>query len=205
MIAIVSYGSGNVAAISNIYNQLRIPHVVAADAATIDGADRYVLPGVGHFGRTMATINASGVFESLRENVIGRGKPLLGICVGMQVLAERGDEGNCQGLGWVEGQVHQMRPQGSSVRMPHMGWNSVSVQSDPRGLLKGIDEGVGFYFLHSYCFVPKASSAIVATSDYGVTFACAVWNGANVFGVQFHPEKSHRNGMLVFQNFAALQ
>lgn len=205
MIAIVSYGSGNVAAIANIYTQLGIPHVVAADAGAIDAARSYVLPGVGHFGRTMGTIRSSGIYDALRENVIAKSKPLLGICVGMQVLATHGEEGDCAGFGWIEGTVRQMRPPGSTLRMPHMGWNSVTVQDDAAGLFRGVDQDVGFYFLHSYCFDPRAHSSVLATSEYGSTFACAVWNRANIFGLQFHPEKSHRNGVTVFQNFAAMQ
>lgn len=204
MIAIIDYGSGNLAAISNIYTQLRIPHRVTADAAEIDAAERYVLPGVGHFGRTMATIRASGVYDKLHENVIGRRKPLLGICVGMQILASRGDEGACDGLAWVKGRVARMQPAPHAARLPHMGWNSVSIENDPAGLLTGVDAAVGFYFLHSYSFVPDFPEATIATADYGGAFSCAVWNGVNVFGVQFHPEKSHRNGTLVFQNFASL-
>jgi glutamine amidotransferase len=204
MIAIVSYGSGNIAAIANIHRQLRIRHSIAVDAAGIETADRYVLPGVGHFGQTMAAIRSSGVYEALMENVIGKGKSLLGICVGMQILADHGDEGACAGLGWIPGRVGKLQQPSPEARMPHMGWNSIAIREDPTRLFRGVDPAIGFYFLHSYCFTPASATSILATADYGLTFACAVSNGKNVFGVQFHPEKSHRNGVAIFQNFAAI-
>lgn len=205
MIAIVSYGSGNLAAISNIYTQLRIPHVIATSHSDIEGADRYVLPGVGHFGQTMSTIRDAGLFDSLREQVLAGGKPLLGICVGMQVLADFGEEGDCEGLGWVHGTVKRFSPESvPGGRLPHMGWNSVVVRNDPLGMFRNVDPQQGFYFLHSFYFNVESSASLVAEAEYGSQFACAVTNGRNVFGVQFHPEKSHRNGVEIFRNFAEL-
>lgn len=205
MIAIVSYGSGNLAAISNIYTQLRIPHVIAASHADIESADRYILPGVGHFGQTMATIRDSCLFDSLREQVVAGGKPLLGICVGMQILADFGEEGECEGLGWVHGTVKRFLPENvPGGRLPHMGWNSVVVHNDPLGIFREVDPQQGFYFLHGFYFRAQSPACVMAEADYGSRFPCAVTNGKNVCGVQFHPEKSHRNGVEMFRNFAGL-
>jgi imidazole glycerol-phosphate synthase subunit HisH len=205
MIAIISYGSGNLAAISNIYTQLRIAHVIAADRTAIETADRYILPGVGHFGRTMDTIRNSGLIDSLYEQVVVGGKPLLGICVGMQLLADFGEEGDCAGLGWVHGTVRRFAPESvPDGRLPHMGWNSVVVRNDPLGMFRNIEAQTGFYFLHSFYFHPQSSGSVVAEVEYGKQVACAVSNGRNVLGVQFHPEKSHQNGVEIFKNFAAL-
>jgi imidazole glycerol-phosphate synthase subunit HisH len=205
MIAIISYGSGNLAAISNIYTQLRIEHVIATDSAAIVTADRYILPGVGHFGRTMETIRDSGLVDALHEQVVVKGKPLLGICVGMQLLADFGEEGDCAGLGWVHGTVRRFAPESvPGGRLPHMGWNSIVVRNDPLGIFRNIEAQTGFYFLHSFYFDPEAPVSVVAETEYGKQVACSVSNGRNIFGVQFHPEKSHRNGVEIFKNFAAL-
>lgn len=206
MIAIVSYGSGNLAAISNIYTQLRIPHVIATSRADIESADRYILPGVGHFGQTMNTVRVSGQIDALREQVVGAGKPLLGICVGMQVLADFGEEGDCAGLGWVPGTVKRLsRDDVPGGRLPHMGWNSITIRNDPLGMFRNVDPQTGFYFLHSFFFDVASTANVVAEAEYGRQFACAVSNGRNVFGMQFHPEKSHRNGVEIFRNFAELK
>lgn len=202
MIAIINYGSGNVAAIANIYKLMKIPYAIVSDREGLNTADRYVLPGVGHFDHTMATVRDSGILDSLRENVLGKGKLLLGICVGMQVLAASSEEGVLPGFGWIPGQVRRISSVAASVRLPHMGWNSISVASDPIGLFDGVDTEHGFYFLHSYYF-DAAPENILTSTVYGTTLTCGVTNGRNVFGLQFHPEKSHRNGVAIFRNFAA--
>jgi len=202
MIAIIKYGSGNVAAIANIYKQLNVPHAIVDDYSSLTTADRYILPGVGHFAYTMSTIKNSSIFDALQENVVGKGKLILGICVGMQVLADSSEEGECAGLGWIPGRVRRIDPQKLGVRLPHMGWNSISIERDDVGLFKNIDASTGFYFLHSYYFDPTLSSNVLATTSYGSPLVCAVSNTRNIFGLQFHPEKSHRNGITVFRNFA---
>ena len=202
MIAIINYGSGNLAAISNIYKQLNIPHAIADDPGALDSADRYILPGVGHFDYTMQTIRKSAMFDALQENVLVKGKPILGICVGMQVLADSSDEGDSTGLGWIPGRVRKIQAVEKGLRLPHMGWNSISIAFDDTGLLNGVDESIGFYFLHSYYFDVISTSNVLATTDYGGNLVCGVTNMSNVFGLQFHPEKSHRNGIVVLKNFA---
>lgn len=202
MIAIINYGSGNVAAIANIYKMMKIPYAIVSDRKELDTADRYVLPGVGHFDHTMAAVRDSGILDGLRENVIGKGKLLLGICVGMQVLAESSEEGTLPGFGWIPGHVRRISSVAVNVRLPHMGWNSISIVNDPIGLFDDVDTENGFYFLHSYCF-DAAPENILASTGYGTTLTCGVTNGRNVFGLQFHPEKSHGNGVAIFKNFAA--
>lgn len=201
MIAIINYGSGNVAAIANIYKLMKVHHAVVSDHRALQAADKYVLPGVGHFDHTMATVRQAGIHETLQENVLVKGKPLLGICVGMQVLAESSEEGTLSGFGWIPGRVKRITAATATVRLPHMGWNAVTVRHDPIGLFQGVDVALGFYFLHSYCFDAPAGN-VMASTEYGGTLTCGVTNGRNVFGVQFHPEKSHRNGVAIFHNFA---
>lgn len=204
MIAIIDYGSGNLSAISNIYKQLNVSHEVVGEPGRLAAAKSYILPGVGHFDFTMKKIKSSGLFDALQEQVIVRKKPLLGICVGMQLLADSSDEGHVAGLGWVPGHVAKIVGESSAIRLPHMGWNSVSLTSEARVLFDGVDADKGFYFLHNYHFIPAAALSSLVTTYYGRQLVCAVTNGDNIFGVQFHPEKSHANGIAVFRNFSKL-
>lgn len=202
MIAILSYGLGNIKAFANIYKGLNIPFAVAEDRATLAAADRIILPGVGAFDHAMLRLRESGLFETLEEAVIGQGKPVLGICVGMQMLALSSEEGEQPGLGWIDGQVAKIRfsEDGPRGLLPHMGWSAIRPNAD-EPLLDGLDERVGFYFLHSYRFICNDPADVIATADYATPFHCAV-RRANVHGVQFHPEKSHHNGIRLLKNFA---
>lgn len=204
MIAIVDYGSGNIAAIANIYKQLKIPYVATGDLGELAEADRYILPGVGAFDATMRYLNDSGMIATLNEQVLVNKKKVMGVCVGMQILAESSDEGTLAGLGWIPGQVQKIDVSLLQVspKLPHMGWNSIKPRSDAP-LFADIDVERGFYFLHSYYFDATNAADVSATVQYGKEMPCAVGR-ANVFGVQFHPEKSHANGMTIFRNFAEL-
>jgi imidazole glycerol-phosphate synthase subunit HisH len=202
MIAIINYGSGNVGAIANIYKNLGICHAIVEDASLLIDADHYILPGVGSFDFTIKKIRQSGLYAALFEQVINRGKPLLGICVGMQLLADSSEEGQENGLSWIGGRVDKIRT--NAVRLPHMGWNSVAIDNDQTGLFEKIDTKTGFYFLHNYHFCPADPASVLATTSYGDDLVCAVSNNRNIFGVQFHPEKSHDNGIRLFKNFASL-
>jgi glutamine amidotransferase len=204
MIAIVDYGSGNVAAISDIFKRLKVPHKITRDKDELRAAERYVLPGVGAFDTTMRTLMESGLVSLLNDEVQGRGKKIMGVCVGMQILGDSSDEGVLPGLGWIPGHIRLIdsstlvrRP-----RLPHMGWNSVRMRSHSP-LFEGVDLEIGFYFLHSYYFDAIDTVNILATVDYGSPLPCAVASG-NVFGFQFHPEKSHSNGLAIFRNFSQL-
>lgn len=204
MIAIIDYGSGNVGAIANIYKQLKIPHKITGDLKELEEAERYILPGVGAFDATMGYLNQSGMVALLNEQVLAQGKKVLGICVGMQILAESSEEGFLPGLGWIPGQVRKIDASTLSAppRLPHMGWNTVAPRPGAK-LFEGVDESRGFYFLHSYHFEAAEERDVSATVDYGRPLVCGVARG-NVYGMQFHPEKSHANGVAVFRNFADL-
>lgn len=202
MIAILSYGLGNIKAFANIYKDLNIPHCVAEDRAALTAADRIILPGVGSFDHAMLRLKASGLYESLEEAVIDKAKPVLGVCVGMQMLARSSEEGVEPGLGWIDGEVSKISFQEGAPagQLPHMGWSTITPRLD-EPLLEGLDDALGFYFLHSYRFVCTDHTDVIATADYATPFHCAVRRG-NVYGVQFHPEKSHHNGIRLLKNFA---
>jgi glutamine amidotransferase len=204
MIAIVEYGSGNVAAIADIFKRLKVPHTITRDHAELRGANRYILPGVGAFDTTMRTLKDSGLVGVLNEEVHGRGKKIMGVCVGMQILGDSSDEGVLPGLGWIPGRIRRIDPASINglPKLPHMGWNSVAMKSDSP-LFNGVDLQRGFYFLHSYYFDALDPESVIATVDYGGVLPCGVVSG-NVLGFQFHPEKSHANGVMVLRNFAAL-
>jgi glutamine amidotransferase len=204
MIGIINYGSGNVGAISNIYKQLKVAHFISSDISELKSADRFILPGVGAFDATMQNLNQSGLLAILNEEVLEKGKKILGICVGMQILAESSEEGFLPGLGWIPGRVRKIDVSNiaSSLKLPHMGWNSLTSKTD-HALFEGVEAETGFYFLHNYFFDAASHGNVLATVTYGSEIPCAVARG-NIFGVQFHPEKSHHNGVAIFRNFASI-
>lgn len=204
MIAIVDYGLGNIRAFANIYKNAGIPHRIATTAAELDGAEKIILPGVGAFDHAMERLDASGMRGRLTDLVLRDKVPVLGICVGMQILAHSSEEGRLGGLGWIDGAVTRLRPApgAAPVVLPHMGWNDIQPRAR-EGLLDGLGADTAFYFLHSFAFRCRQDADVLAESDYGERFACAVRHG-HVYGVQFHPEKSHQNGIRLLKNFAVL-
>lgn len=203
MIAIIDYGLGNVLAFENVYRRLNIPVAVARTVGDLVGASKLILPGVGSFDHAMRQLDQSGLRQVLEQMVLQQGVPVLGVCVGMQILAKSSDEGKLPGLGWVDGIVRKFDVSNlpHDTHLPHMGWNDVRTETDS-GLFKGMQDA-RFYFLHSYYFECNHTSNILAVSDYGVQFSCAV-NHKNVYGVQFHPEKSHHFGSQLLKNFEEL-
>jgi imidazole glycerol-phosphate synthase subunit HisH len=202
MITIIDYGLGNVLAFVNVYKRLNIPVAVAKSCADLAGATKLILPGVGHFDHAMRELEQSGMRAAIDQLVLQDKMPVLGICVGMQMLAKSSDEGALPGLGWIDGQVKkfQLTDMPAGTNLPHMGWNDVN-STVPGGLFKGIEKDARFYFLHSYYFECARACDILALTDYGPDFSCAVQRD-NVYGVQFHPEKSHHFGSQLLSNFA---
>ncbi|HMM12743.1 MAG TPA: imidazole glycerol phosphate synthase subunit HisH [Bacteroidales bacterium] len=204
MITIIDYGLGNIRAFQNVYDRLNIPAKVARSALDLKDAQRIILPGVGAFDYAISQLNSSGMRDELERQVIINKVPVLGICVGMQMLAKSSDEGVLPGLGWIDGVVKKFDESTIiyKTRLPHMGWNTINpVKSNP--IFYGIEQGSKFYFLHSYYFSPISSDNIISETNYGITYASAV-NKENIFGIQFHPEKSHQNGIHLLKNFALL-
>jgi imidazole glycerol-phosphate synthase subunit HisH len=204
LIGIVDYGLGNVQAIANIYKRLQIECVLARTPAELGNASHLVLPGVGAFDWAMNRLQASGMRETLDELVLQQRRPVIGICVGMQMMARHSDEGTASGLGWFDAGVRLFDESKFTTRthLPHMGWNDVEPARDD-GLFRELGSGARFYFLHSYYFAPDDPADVLATTVYGERYACAAQRG-NIHGVQFHPEKSHGWGIQLLKNFAAL-
>jgi imidazole glycerol-phosphate synthase subunit HisH len=203
MIGVVDYGLGNVQAFLNIYKRLNIPAMAIRTAGELADAERVILPGVGSFDWAMARLNASGMRAALDEQVLDKRHPVLGVCVGMQMLARRSEEGRLPGLGWIPADVKRFDENGftQKTHLPHMGWNDAApraIDSLFRGMVNP-----RFYFLHSYYFLPDSSEHILATTDYNGEFASSV-RAAHVFGTQFHPEKSHHWGIQLLKNFAEI-
>jgi glutamine amidotransferase len=205
MIALINYGLGNIQAFANVYQRLHIPVMVANTPEDILQASKLILPGVGHFDHAMQLFNKSGMKRAVEQQVLDNHVPVLGICVGMQMLARCSEEGEEAGLGWIDGEVKALKPllnEGAGLPLPHMGWNDVSPnKSSP--LFKGDESHDSrFYFLHSFYFdCDDNDNSCIAKANYGAEFCCAV-NNANVYGVQFHPEKSHHFGEKLLKNFA---
>jgi glutamine amidotransferase len=203
MIALVDYGLGNIQAFANIYRRLGIETYPARTTTDLRRASRIILPGVGAFDWAMTRLQESGLREALDEEVLGAKKPVLGICVGMQMMARSSEEGVLPGLGWIDATVVRFDTsllQGKT-HLPHMGWNDAKpVGTDT--LFCGLD-APEYYFLHSYFMKTEREENILATSSYGVTFTSAARSG-NVYGTQFHPEKSHQWGVQLLKNFAEL-
>jgi glutamine amidotransferase len=202
-VTLVNYGLGNIQAFANIYDRLNVPVEIASTPSQLAAAERIVLPGVGAFDWAMSRLNKSGLRETLDDLVQSKGIPVLGVCVGMQMMAKRSEEGVLPGLGWIDAEVVRFKPGAmDKTPLPHMGWNDVRPLSSD-GLFRSID-APQFYFLHSYYIVPRDFGDILATARYGSVFTAAVRRGF-IFGTQFHPEKSHQWGIDLLRNFSEMQ
>lgn len=204
MITILDYGSGNLNAIKNIYERLNISNEFADTKEQIEKADHIILPGVGAFDETISTLQEKGFIDVLNKKVLEEKTPILGICVGMQMLSDSSEEGALKGLTWIPGKVKKFNKDliPGKPKIPHLGWNSIEITRDCP-LFKNIDPAIGFYFVHSYYYECTDEANILCKTEYGKVFHSAV-NRDNIYGVQFHPEKSHENGIQLLKNFATL-
>ena len=201
MIAIVDYGVGNLDSVRQAFERVGAPAIVTRDPEALRNAERLVLPGVGAFGACMEALLGSGLLPAIDEAVRRDQKPLLGICVGMQILASEGEEGGTlAGLGWIPGRVRKLVPARAELRLPHMGWNEAHV-ARPHPVFGGLTGKSSFYFVHSYAFEPASATDVVATCDYGGEFVCAIARD-NIVATQFHPEKSQEDGFVLLEGFA---
>ena len=207
-VALIDYGSGNLAsaakALARAADTLgpgKFEIVTTADPQAVKEAERIVLPGVGAFADCMKGLSAvPGMVGALREKVLQKGAPFLGICVGMQLLATVGREfGEHMGLGWIAGEVVKIEPGDPSLKIPHMGWNELKIVQRHK-VLEGIESGAHAYFVHSYHFKPALPDDLLATTDYGETLTAVIGN-ENIVGTQFHPEKSQETGLRLLANF----
>lgn len=204
MISIIDYGVGNVKAFQNIYKKLGHEVQLAVTPEDLLKTSKLILPGVGHFDYAMKKFQDSKLFDQVNILVKSNKLPVIGICVGMQMMARRSEEGIEEGLGWINADVIKFDISKINFKphLPHMGWNDVEIKS-PSKLLNGFPSSSKFYFLHSYYMVCDEASDIIAEADYGQRFSCIV-NHENIFGIQCHPEKSHSNGIRLLDNFAKL-
>ena len=205
MIAIIDYGVGNIRAFTNIYRQLDIPIKIARSVEDLIDVSKIILPGVGAFDHAMEQLEQSGMRSRLDELVIQKKIPVIGVCVGMQMLAHSSDEGKLPGLGWIDASVKKFDENkiSYSTHLPHMGWNDVKPLKPINHLFDGLEKDARFYFLHSYYFSCNQPQDDIAEADYGGPYCCAI-NHENIYGVQFHPEKSHHYGVKLLENFSKI-
>lgn len=202
MIVIIDYGMGNLGSIANMLKHIGVQAVVSADPVQIEQADRLILAGVGAFDAGMQRLNDLGLIPQLQYKVLEARTPFLGICLGMQLLTRCSEEGQLPGLAWLEAETRKFNFDGNTTRfrVPHMGWNEIQVRN-PHPLLADLGEEPRFYFVHSYYVQCLQSEDVLASTEYGVNFHSIVGK-ANLLGTQFHPEKSHRYGRKILENFA---
>jgi imidazole glycerol-phosphate synthase subunit HisH len=201
MIAIIDYGLGNVQAFKDVYNRLNVPVLIARSSKDLVNVTKLILPGVGSFDYAFMKLDESGMRKNIEDLVIDKKIPILGVCVGMQMLARSSEEGKLKGLGWIDAIVKRFDST-NGIILPHMGWNNVNPRSYG-GLYKNTKKDLKFYFLHEYYFDACEESDVEATVNYEGEYVCSVRKG-NIFGVQFHPEKSHHFGMQLLKNFAEI-
>ena len=201
MISIINYGLGNVLAFYNIYKKLNIESKVVSSSSELESATKIILPGVGSFDWAMDKLNKSGMRETLDHLVLEKNIPVMGICVGMQMMANSSEEGQKEGLGWFDAKVKKIKSD-KKIDLPHMGWNEINIKND-NTLFQGLQNNARFYFLHSYYFETNEDECILCETNYGGLFTSAAKKN-NIFAIQFHPEKSHQWGECILKNFSKL-
>lgn len=206
-VGVIDYGVGNLGSVMRALEELRVTPILITRAIDMHTADSVILPGVGNFADCARLLDEGGWTHALQDEVQVATKPLLGVCLGMQLLASSSMEGaadntanGTSGLGFIPGRVENLRTLGCGLRIPHVGWNAVTSNTTSGGLFNGIPDGTDFYFVHSYSFVPDDSSHVLATTVYDISVTAAVRYG-HIWGTQFHPEKSSRAGFRLLRNF----
>ncbi len=202
MIVIVDYGMGNLRSVQKAFERINIPVIISSDRNEILNAKKIVLPGVGNFEKGMINLKAANLIEALNEAVIEKELPILGICLGMQLMTEFSEEGNVAGLGWIKGVTLKFNLSSNKLKVPHMGWNNIQILNSD-SIFKNIEEDNLFYFVHSYYVTCAHKNDVLATTDYSGYFVSA-FQKENIYGCQFHPEKSHDAGLTVLRNFVNL-
>ena len=206
-VTIVDYNSGNISSVINSFSEVannKVDLEVTSDLDKIKSSDKVVLPGQGSFKSCVDALNGiNGLVDTLNEVAINNKKPLLGICVGLQMFADIGyEETETRGLGWISGRVSKIDNQNGKYKLPHIGWNELNIVKDSK-IFKGIENNSHMYFVHSYELVPNDKSVVSATTDYSSSIVCSV-EKENIFGTQFHPEKSDKTGLKIIDNFINL-
>ena len=204
MITIIDYGLGNLTSILNMHKRLGIVAQITKELKVIEKATKFILPGVGHFDHGMEQLNNSGISSLLNKKVITEKKPILGICLGAQLMTKRSEEGTIDGLGWINAETIRFNFQNglNHLKIPHMGWSDIQI-AKKSPLLNDLPEKPRFYFVHAYHFALNKEEVALTKSEYGYEFTSG-FQKENIYGVQFHPEKSHKFGMKVLQNFASI-
>lgn len=199
MIVIIDYGMGNLHSVLKAFRRIGADVTISSKKEDMVKAEKLILPGVGHFKKGMENLKIRGLIEILNKKVIGEKTPILGICLGMQLFTKFSEEGNVEGLGWIDARTIKFNL-GDKFRVPHMGWNNIKIEKDNK-IFSNLDEEDYFYFVHSFHVNCKNKEDILSTTEYGKRFASAIQRN-NIIGVQFHPEKSHDAGLKILKNFA---
>jgi glutamine amidotransferase len=202
MVLIVDYGMGNIRSIQHKLQKNGIQANVSSNSSDILSAGKLILPGVGHFKKGMENLNKYNLVEALNRKVLLEKTPIMGICLGIQLFTKFSEEGNVPGLGWIDAETRRFRFENSSLSIPHVGWDSIRIKK-PSPLFTDLPEDKKYYFTHSYHLVCRNEEDILAESEYGYGFVAAIQH-ENIYGTQFHPEKSHKEGMKVLLNFCRL-
>jgi glutamine amidotransferase len=205
MLVIIDYGMGNLHSVLKALKRVGVEAMVSSSEKDIENAEKLILPGVGHFKNGMDALKRTGLDKLLHKKVISDKTPILGICLGMQLFTKFSEEGNTEGLGWIDAQTKKFTFQeaNKNLKIPHMGWNNIAVQGNNR-IFNGIHPDDSFYFVHSYFVQCNRPADILSTTVYGAEFVSSLQNG-NITGMQFHPEKSHQPGLKILNNFCNSQ
>lgn len=199
-IVIVDYGMGNLNSVKRKLSRLKVNAIISSDADDIKSADKIILPGVGHFKKAMESLNSLGLIDVLNKEILVNKKPILGICLGMQLMSKKSEEGNVEGLGWIDAEIVRFRVKDSlKFKIPHIGWNKIMISKESK-LMKSIPDLSEFYFVHSYHLLAKDKNDVLNETEFEYPFVSAIEKG-NIFGVQYHPEKSHDIGDVLLENF----